>query len=492
MPEFGAPSAEKKPKGFWPLVFTEFWERFSFYGLQAILTYYLLYSLKDGGLALNPSTAVAIVGAYGGGVYVTQLVGGWLADRVIRPQNLVIYGSVIIICGHLSLASVPGLVGVGVGLPLIALGTGALKSNITAIIGMSMKSLDATQRDSGFTFYYAAINLGILIGPTITGFLQQDIGFHIAFGCAAVGMFISLLQYTVKRHSLPDEARIVRDPASRQAIGVFIAAFVAVAVLLVIAVSTGLVSTEHLSVFIGIAAAGTAGTYFFVIIRSKNTSSAEKSGLIGYIPMWITEVFYQALLLQIFTTVPLIVTERVDRNILGWDIPVGWFLTFGAIFGLSAQGLMASVGKNTVLGRASATRKFRIAMLGAALSYLMLLPIAWYSGPTVPAVLVLASIGAIFCVETFLAPIGFSIVSKVGPERYRTQLFALKHLALAVGSTLATAASWLYIAIGIVPFALAMGGIALFAVVVLSLFSSRIEYKIGVGMAPSSTLQSAQ
>ena len=116
------------------MALTELWERFSFYGLQSILSFYLLYELDQGGLALSPAASAGIVGAYGGAVYIAQLIGAWLGERVLSPKRLVLIGGIVIAFGHIGLAVVAGLPGLAVGLVLIILGTGALKTNITSIV----------------------------------------------------------------------------------------------------------------------------------------------------------------------------------------------------------------------------------------------------------------------------------------------------------------------------------------------------------------------
>ena len=112
------------PVGLVNLFGVELWERFSFYGMLTILGYYLYYSVTDGGLELPKTTATGIVGAYGGLVYLSTVLGGWIADRLLGMERTVLYGGVVVMCGHIALAIVPGLAGVAVGLVLVALGFG--------------------------------------------------------------------------------------------------------------------------------------------------------------------------------------------------------------------------------------------------------------------------------------------------------------------------------------------------------------------------------
>lgn len=176
-------------RGLWSMAFTELWERYSFYGLQGILSFYLLYKVADGGLALDPAVASGIVGAYGGAVYLSQILGSWLGDRLVSPRNMVLYGAVVITAGHVVLAFAPGVTGLAAGLVCIVLGTGALKTNITSIVGFVLdQHPDERYRDAGFTYFYMAINIGAVVGPLTTGLAQNELGFHYGFGLAAIGM----------------------------------------------------------------------------------------------------------------------------------------------------------------------------------------------------------------------------------------------------------------------------------------------------------------
>ncbi|WP_334169687.1 oligopeptide:H+ symporter, partial [Timonella senegalensis] len=137
-----APTPERQDRGFFghpkslaTIFGVEMWERFSFYGMQGILAIYLYYSASQGGLGISEGTALGIVGAYGGAVYLSAIVGAWVADRLLGAERTLYYSAILIMLGHIALALVPGLLGVGIGLVLVALGSGGLKANATAIVG---------------------------------------------------------------------------------------------------------------------------------------------------------------------------------------------------------------------------------------------------------------------------------------------------------------------------------------------------------------------
>src|SRR6188768_2732243 len=141
----------------------EMWERFSFYGMQGILLIYMYYSVADGGLGIDQAVATGIVGAYGGTVYLCTILGAWLADRLLGSERVLFFSAVVIMAGHIALALLPSVWGLGVGLVLVAVGSGGLKANATAVVGTLYAAGD-TRRDAGFSLFYLGINLGAFLG----------------------------------------------------------------------------------------------------------------------------------------------------------------------------------------------------------------------------------------------------------------------------------------------------------------------------------------
>ena len=226
------------PVGLTNLFGVELWERFSFYGMLTILGYYLYYSVTEGGLELPKSTATGIVGAYGGLVYLSTVLGGWIADRLLGMERTVLYGGVVVMFGHIALAIVPGLAGVAAGLVLVALGSGALKANASSLLGTLYEKGDP-RCDGGFTLFYLGINLGAFIGPLITGLLQTRMGFHYGFGAAAIGMALGLTQYVAFRRNLGTHGRTVPNPLPRSAIGWVVGVGVVAVVVIVVSFRDG-------------------------------------------------------------------------------------------------------------------------------------------------------------------------------------------------------------------------------------------------------------
>ena len=195
------------PKGLMTLFFTEMWERFSYYGMRALLILYMTAAVADGGLAFDKPRAAAIYGTYTGMVYLMSVPGGWVADNLLGARSSVLLGGIIIALGHFSMA-VPSLATFYLGLILIVLGTGLLKPNVSTMVGGLYADNDA-RRDAGFSIFYMGINLGATIAPLVCGFLAQGKAFkgflssmgispesswHWGFAAAGVGMTLGLIQ----------------------------------------------------------------------------------------------------------------------------------------------------------------------------------------------------------------------------------------------------------------------------------------------------------
>ena len=183
------------PAGLFTLFFTEMWERFSYYGMRAILVLFMIASIgqENAGLGLEEANATAIYGLYTAAVYLLTLPGGWLADNVFGQRKAIWYGGIIIMLGHISLA-IPGNATFFLGLVLVAIGTGLLKANISTIVG-DLYPEGGARRDAGFSLFYMGINIGSFAGQLIVGLLGESYDWHWGFGAAAVGMFLGLVTY---------------------------------------------------------------------------------------------------------------------------------------------------------------------------------------------------------------------------------------------------------------------------------------------------------
>ncbi|MCX7522604.1 peptide MFS transporter [Microbacterium sp. STN6] len=421
----------------------EMWERFSFYGMQGILLLYLYFSAADGGLGIPKSDAAAIVGAYGGGVYLSTILGAWVADRLLGSERVVFYSAIVIMLGHISLALLPGFVGVGVGLILVAVGSGGLKANATSVVG-TLYGPEDTRRDAGFSLFYLGINLGALVGPLLTGLLQQRIGFHYGFGLAAVGMAAGLVQYSFGRRRLPDEARVVPNPLPRGRYPLWIGIAVAAVIVIVVLVLTGVITAGRLAgIVIGVTILATI-VYFAVILSSRCITSDERHRVYSFIPLFVASTAFWSLYQQQFTVVTIYSDERLDRNIFGWVMPIPWVQSINPVFIIILSGVFAALW--TKLGRRQPTTpvKFGLGTGIMGVAFLLFLPFVG-GGPNSTPLLGMVGILFVFTVaELLLSPVGLSVSTKLAPAVFRTQMVALFFLSVALGTAISGQLAALY------------------------------------------------
>ncbi|MEU7631401.1 oligopeptide:H+ symporter [Nocardia sp. NPDC049220] len=423
------------PIGLANLFGVELWERFSFYGMVTILGYYLYYSATDGGMGLAKDTAVGIVGAYGGLVYLSTVLGGWIADRLLGMERTLFWGGVVVMIGHIALAVLPGLAGVGAGLLLVAFGSGGLKANASSLLGTLYTKGDA-RAHGGFTLFYLGINLGAFTGPLLTGLLQTHLGFHYGFGAAAIGMALGLTQYVVFRRNLGTHGREVPNPISRSAVGPLVAALAAAAVLVAVVCVLGLVTLDNLpEVTTGLIVATSAG-YFAVLLTSAKVTPLERSRVRAFLPLFVANAVFWSLFKQMFTVLAVYSDERMNWNIFGWTAPSSWIGAVEPTWVILLSPVFAVLW--TTLGqRAPSTpRKFALGVIGMGVAFWLFVPMSGTEGHAVPVLLVLA-IMAVFAVsELLLSPIGLAVTTQLAPEAFRAQMMALYFFSIGIGTSM--------------------------------------------------------
>jgi len=414
----------------------EMWERFSFYGMQGILLIYMYYSVAEGGLGIDQTTATGIVGAYGGTVYLCTILGAWLADRLLGSERVLFFSAIVIMAGHIALALLPSAWGLGVGLVLVAVGSGGLKANATAVVGTLYASGD-TRRDAGFSLFYLGINLGAFLGPLVTGFLQTSYGFHWGFGAAAVGMAIGLIQYSFGRKALPASSREVANPLPRSRYGAVVGIAVAGIAVIAALVLLGVIRAENLAGVVIIVTAVAAVAYFVVIISSRHLASDERSRVVGFIPLFIVNVGFWSLYQQQFTVLTIYSDQRLDRTIFGWTMPVPWVNSINPIFVIILSGVFAAIWTKLGTRQPSAPVKFALGAIIMGIAFLLFLPFA-NGAPNSTPLLAIVGILLVFTIaELFISPPGLSVTTKLAPARFHTQMVALYFLSVALGTSIA-------------------------------------------------------
>ncbi|MBM0064487.1 peptide MFS transporter [Alkalicoccobacillus gibsonii] len=427
------------PKGLFTLFFTEFWERFSYYGMRAILLFYMYYEVSKGGLGLPENLALAIMSIYGSLVYMSGIIGGWLADRVFGTSKAVFYGGVFIMLGHIVLA-IPGNVPLFfTSMVLIVLGTGLLKPNVSCVVG-DLYSEEDNRRDAGFSIFYMGINLGGLISPLIVGSVGTEIDFHLGFSLAAIGMFIGLLTFLLTRKkNLGLAGTYPLNPLNATEKKRLSIMFTSAAIIIALFVAFGLYTNVlTLPVFIGLI--GILGfviptIYFVVMYRSNKTSATEKSRILAYIPLFLAAVMFWAIQEQGSTILASYADKRTELSIAGINLSPALFQSLNPLFVILLAPVFAWLWVKLGAKQPSIPRKFSFGLLFAGLSFLVMLVPAYLSGGTglVSPLWLVLSYFIVVLGELCLSPVGLSATTKLAPAAFSAQTMSLWFLSNAAG-----------------------------------------------------------
>jgi POT family proton-dependent oligopeptide transporter len=426
------------PRGLANLFGVEMWERFSYYGMLSILPFYLYYEIERGGLALPKAPALGIVGAYGGLVYLATVVGSWVADRLLGSERTLFYSAALIMLGHISLAVLPGLVGLGIGLACVAIGSGGLKANATGIVG-TLYAPDDERRDGGFTIFYMGINVGAFAGQILTGLVwgnENDHRFHLAFGLAAVGMAFGLIQYSLGRKNLPDKASEVPNPLPTSNRRLVVGGVVVVLALIVALLLTGAVTAENLADVVIWTVGIISVLYFAVILSSRKLSGDERSRVYSFIPMFIASAAFFSLYQQIFTVLATYADTRLDRRIFGWEMPIPWVGSVGPVWVILFSPLFALLWTKLGSRQPSSPLKFVGSTIVMGIAFLLFLPFTGTGANGTPLIAMVGILAVFTLGELGLSPVGLSLATKLAPEAFRTQMVALNFLSISFGTAM--------------------------------------------------------
>lgn len=475
-----APRAEHRtffghPWGLANLAGVEMWERFSFYGMQAILIYYLYYSLTDGGLGLPEATATSIVGAYGGVVYLSAILGAWIADRLLGAERTLTAAAVLIMCGHISLALLPGMFGVGVGLVCIAIGSGTLKATTSSVLG-DMYAPDDDRRDGGFSIYYMGVNLGALFGPLLTGLVWGWKGFHWGFGLAAIGMAVGLVQYLLMRRStLGDAGHEVTNPldhAGKIRYGLIALGVVALIVILSV---VGVITAARLSTIVVVITFAAAAALFAIMLTSQNIDAKERHRVQSFIPMFLASAIFWSLFQQQFSVVAIYADQRLDLSLFGWSMPPSWVQSINPIFIIVFAGVFATMWTRLGPRQPSTPIKFALGTIVMGVAFLLFLPYANGGPNSTPLIWIVVILFFFTIAELCLSPVGQSLSTKLAPKAFHTQMIALFFLSIAVGTAGAGSLANFYDPSNEVPYFAFLGGASIVVGIALLVFRRKIS-----------------
>ncbi len=429
------------PGGLSTLFFVEMWERFSYYGMRAILVYYLYDTAANGGLGIEQEVAQSVVAVYGASVYLLSIVGGLAADRLVGARLSVLYGGLVIMAGHVSLA-IPGAAFSWLGIALVALGTGLLKPNISAMVG-SLYDTDDPRRDGGFQIFYMSINIGAFFSPFIVAFLRDRWGYHAGFSAAAVGMAFALVMFVLGRRRLRgagDEVPNPLEPHERmpfalKTIGA-IAGFVVVLLLAMTWSSSPIMAAIDA---ISIVCIITPIAYFTVMFRSPKVTAIERSHLLAYLPLWVGAAMFFMIFEQAAGKMATFAEQNTDLG--GWIKPE-WYQSINPIAIIVLAPLFGWLWTRRAGRFPSTPMKFAGAVLIIGLTALMMsAAFGAYSvadGPNRAPFYLLASVFVVQTVaELCLSPVGLSATTLLAPKAFASQALALWFLASSAGQAVA-------------------------------------------------------
>ncbi|PKG25619.1 peptide MFS transporter [Niallia nealsonii] len=430
------------PKGLFTLFFTEFWERFSYYGMRAILVYYMYYEVTKGGLGIPENTALAIMSIYGSLVYMSGIIGGWLADRIFGTSKAVFYGGIFIMLGHIVLA-IPGSVSLFfVSMVLIVIGTGLLKPNVSSIVGEIYSEKD-NRRDSGFSIFYMGINLGGFLSPLVVGKIGMDYNFHVGFALAAIGMLLGLIVFvTTKKKNLGLAGTTVPSPLSQEEkkkyYGIFGAAIIIIAIILAITIPAGYLTFNSFVALIGILGFLIPAIYITVMYRSPKTTAVERSRLLAYIPLFLASVMFWAIQEQGSTILANYADKRTQLEIAGFSISPAFFQSLNPMFIIIFAPTFAWIWVKLGDRQPSIPKKFSIGLLFAGLSFLVILLPAYLGGQDslVNPLWLVLSYFIVVVGELCLSPVGLSATTKLAPAAFSAQTMSLWFLSNAAAQAL--------------------------------------------------------
>ena len=432
------------PRGLPWMLNVEMWERFSYYGMRAILLYFITDTMAHGGLGLSDTSGQVVIALYGMAVYLLAIPGGIFADRVIGPWLSTLYGGVVIMAGHICL-TIPTTVTSWTGIVLVAVGTGFIKPNLTTIVG-GLYDDDDIRRDAGFQLFYMSINVGAFASPLLTGWLREHYGYHAGFSSAAVGMAFALAAFVYGRHKLSAFAFTVPNPIhpeERQklllgSLGVLVTIGVVVAVLQ--GLTGDLVTTVATAGLL--IPVGTAVAYFVVMFRSPKVTVPERTHLRAYIPLWIGAVLFFMITEQAAGKMATFAESNTDLRLpfFSWSTTAEAYQSVNPAAIVLLAPLVGMLFTRRAGRFPSTIMKFVIAVLIVGLSALMLgygFQI-WPGGQDLSPWWFLALVYVIQTVaELFLTPVGLATTTALAPKSFASQAMGLWWLSVATGQGVA-------------------------------------------------------
>lgn len=426
------------PRGLMTLFFTEAFERFTYYGMRAVLILFMTAAIMNGGLGLDDRTASAIYGLYISGTYLLSLLGGWIADRLIGQQRAVFWGGVLIMLGNGCLATGNTQL-FFTGLIVIVMGVGLLKPNISAIVAQLYPE-GGSRRDAGFSVFYMGINTGATLGSWLVPEAAKAFGWNIGFALPAIGMLIGLVQFQATKHYLGDSGVVpLGKPTSWWPVIGFVVVLVAILALAL----TGQLQLNPviISKILNWVMLAMAAGYFLYLLAFAGLDKVERRRVIAIIALFSACAMFWAGFEQAGASFNLFADRHTDLNLFGWEMAAGTLQAVNPLFIIIFAPVFAALWVN--LGRRnldpSAPAKFAAGLILMGIGFLVMFFAARYvvmGEKVMPTWLILTYLFHTFG-ELCLSPVGLSSMTKLAPPRFVGQVMGLWFLATAVGNNLA-------------------------------------------------------
>jgi proton-dependent oligopeptide transporter, POT family len=481
------------PRGLSTLFFTEMWERFSYYGMRAILILFMTAPIAVGGLQFDVAKAGVIYGTYTALVYMLSLPGGWIADRFLGQRRATLYGGVVIMLGHISLA-IPSLTSFYLGLGLVTIGTGLLKPNVSTMVGQ-LYGPDDVRRDAGFSLFYMGINTGAFLAPLACGWLAQsqefkgilssvgvapEASWHWGFGMAAVGMFLGLVQYRVGwKHLgsaglepvLPESEKV--RVGQKRLLLVGLAVVVGAGVLLALLSITGVIriSAEGIGKAFGVILLLITVAFFLWMFTIAKWTPEERKRLYVVLVLFLAAAVFWSVFEQQGSTLNLFAQRSTDTSIFGYQFPPSWFQSLNSLFIITLAPVFAWLWLRLGRRNPSEMIKFTIGLLLVGVGFVVLVEAGRLaeSGVRVSPLWLVVTYLLHTAGELCLSPVGMSAVTKLAPARIAGLTMGVWFLAIAVGNYLGGRVAALYEGFSLPELFGAVGVYALAAALILAL-----------------------
>ncbi|MBZ5575181.1 MAG: peptide MFS transporter [Acidobacteriia bacterium] len=462
------------PRGLATLFFTEMWERFSYYGMRAILILYMVAPVSTGGLGFSVAKGGAVYGFYTAMVYLLGLPGGWVADRITGQQKAVLYGGVLISAGEFCLAA-PGMAMFYLGLVFLMMGTGLLKPNVSTIVGQLYPANDV-RRDSGFSIFYMGINVGALISPLICGYIGERVNWRMGFGVAGIGMLAGLIQYMLSGKYLGKAGlhpTSTGDPAEdrrqkRHGLLAGLGALAALATVVTLS-QAGIVAitAETISDALGWFLLVISAAVFAWLILGRGWSPVERKRAVATLVIFMASAIFWGAYEQAGSSLNLFAERNTNRMLLGWEFPASWFQFVQPVFVIALAPVFAWLWIALRRKEPSIPTKFSFGLLLGGLAFVILIPAAggklvspwWLTGTYF-----LQTLG-----ELCLSPVGLSAMTKLAPARVGGFMMGVWFLSVSIGDWAAGKAASFYESMPLTQLFGTVAGLSLAAVVLLAL-----------------------